>query len=420
MPIGSPSYFAYLTAALYWSLVVCWSLILGFYVREYRRLRGLSPIIATLLVVIFIDGARTLVESIYFGIPFTARAHLIPGHLWDRLMEPQWVIFPKAFNLIAALIIMAVMVRRWFADLESELEQKQQVDRLYGELQRAYSDLQQLQQARDDLSQMLVHDMRTPLTNVISSLYTLQQAEGMPRDGTASHGGDGGNRDHPTRSPDGDRELTTEMVAAALSGSQRVLAMVNDLLDISRMEAGEIVPDWRPLSVETAIDEARETVRMLAEEKSIALREEPIPAELMALGDRELVRRVLVNILGNAVKFTPPGGEVAVSASQQGEWLRIAVADTGPGISAADRERIFEKFYQADRGGQQQTGAFVPSTGLGLAFCKLAVSAHGGQIGVESEPGHGSTFWFTLPAAGAPPEALAASSQPSITSKGGR
>src|SRR5262245_45699442 len=127
MLIGSPGYYAYLTAALYWSLILCWSLILGFYLREYRRLRGMSPMIATLLIFIFIDGARTLIESIYFGTGYTARAHLLPDYLWPMLMESQFVLLPKALTLIAALVIMMVMVRRWFGNMEEELERKRRL-----------------------------------------------------------------------------------------------------------------------------------------------------------------------------------------------------------------------------------------------------------------------------------------------------
>src|SRR5262245_37043266 len=173
MEIGSPSYFTYLTTAMYWSLILCWSIILVFYWREYRRVKGLSPMIATLLVVIFIDGARTLVESIYFGTWYTARTQLVPAYLWNLLVEPQYVALVKALNLIAALIILAVIVRRWFNDLETEVRRQRRTDELYADLKHAHAELQSAQQTQQEMTEMIVHDMRTPLTSVISGLRTV-------------------------------------------------------------------------------------------------------------------------------------------------------------------------------------------------------------------------------------------------------
>ena len=109
--------------------------------------------------------------------------------------------------------------------------------------------------------------------------------------------------------------------------------------------------------------------------------------------DPEVIGRIVANLLGNALKFTPASGEVRVSAVPSANEVKINVADTGPGIPAEYRERIFEKFGQVE--GQKEGKKH--STGLGLTFCKLAAEAHGGKIGVDSEVGHGSTFWFTLP-----------------------
>src|SRR5439155_12150185 len=116
-------------------------------------------------------------------------------------------------------------------------------------------------------------------------------------------------------------------------------------------------------------------------------------AELVS-GDERRIRQVIFNLLSNAVKFTPEGGSVEVSAVQEDGEVRVAVRDTGPGIAPEDRERIFEEFQQADLGGEDRP----EGTGLGLALSKRLVELHGGRIWVESEPGKGSTFVFTLPA----------------------
>jgi signal transduction histidine kinase len=112
-------------------------------------------------------------------------------------------------------------------------------------------------------------------------------------------------------------------------------------------------------------------------------------------GDERRIRQVIFNLLSNAVKFTPAGGAVDVSAARANGEVRVSVADTGPGIAAADHERIFEEFQQTEAGVEQREG-----TGLGLALSKRLVELHGGRIWVDSELGHGSTFVFTLPTGG--------------------
>jgi signal transduction histidine kinase len=372
-------YSPFTVAGLYWCLILSWLVILVFYWREHRRLTALSPMIGTMLVVVFLDGARTLLESLYFGTWYTARTRLLPYELWTTLAEPQYVIVPKVLNLLAALMIIGVLVRRWFADLEVEMERQRRTERLYAELQQAHAQLTTAQEAREALTHMIVHDMRTPLTSIITGLQTVQQLE--PSAG-----------------------LTGEMVGGALAGSNRLLAMVNDLLDISKMEAGEMTLHRERFPVGEVVDEAVGLVAVLAREKRVALRVEADAAgETEA--DREKVRRVLVNLLGNAIKFTPAGGSITVAAGPAAEGgLRVSVSDTGPGIAPEHRERIFDKFYQAT-----PAAAGIAATGLGLTFCKLAVEAHGGQVGVDSVPGQGSRFWFTLPAPQASPGAARAS-----------
>jgi signal transduction histidine kinase len=113
----------------------------------------------------------------------------------------------------------------------------------------------------------------------------------------------------------------------------------------------------------------------------------------MADGDPEIIRRVIANLVGNALKFTPEDGEVRIAVEQKEGLARLAVSDTGRGIPPEYHAKIFEKFAQVDKQQRQY------STGLGLTFCKLAVEAHGGQVGVQSQVGQGSTFWFVLPPA---------------------
>lgn len=363
---------AYATAGLYWFLIVAWLLIVLFYWRENRRARAFSPIIGTLLVVVILDGVRTLFESLYFGTQYTARTGLIPYSLDVLLAEPQFIVVPKVFNLLAALIIIGVLLRRWFPAVATEIERQQHTERLCGELQEAHTNLQAAQMARDALMHMVVHDMRTPLTNIITGLQTVELEEsGSP--------------------------MIPELVDGALIGADRLLGMVNELLDISKMESGEMVLVRERFPIREVMEEAVTMVEALLLDKCLTLHlhvEEATVQSGVVEADREKIRRVLVNLLGNAIKFSPKHGTIRLSAAREAATLlRITVSDNGPGISEEDQRRIFDKFYQVQKG----TGGGVASTGLGLTFCKMAVEAHGCSIGVDSTPGTGSCFWFTLP-----------------------
>lgn len=363
----------WLTAGLYWLLIVCWLIIVIVYWREYRRITVLSPIVGIMLVVVFIDGARTLLENIYFGTWFTARTNLIPSTLYETLAEPQFVLIPKLLNLMSALTILVVLVRKWFPEMKADIGRQREVQQLYSELQEAHDELKEAQEARDALTHMIVHDMRTPLTNVITGLQTVQQLEETS-------------------------ELGEEMVDGALNGANRLLIMVNDLLDIGKMESGEMTLDREQFPVHKVVEDATALVDALIREKNLTLRYETDLQDGAdrVEADREKTRRVLVNLLGNAIKFTPDGGTITIRAEPSADnAIALSVTDTGPGIAPEHQAKIFEKFYQVEPGAKGKTAA----TGLGLAFCKMAVEAQGGHIGVESEPGKGSRFWFTLPTA---------------------
>jgi signal transduction histidine kinase len=348
-------YWSYVTAATYWLLIVFWAIILGYYAREYRQVRRLSPLLTVLIVVVFIDGTRSLVESIYFGIWYTARTGLIPRHLHSVLAEPQYVVIPKLLNLIAAGVILIVLVRTWLPNIEKEILRQKEVERLYEDLRRAEA-------AKESLTRMLVHDMRTPLTNLLTGLRTAQV---LP-----------------------DPEIRQELTDGALRGGERLLGMVNELLDVQRMRDGQMPLHRERVTPSSLVADVREEVQELAQDAGVTLREELAGATMGV--DRDVMRRVLVNLVANAIRYSPRGGEIRITAVEEGSWLRLSVTDQGPGIAAEHRERIFQPFYQVPAAGR--TG-----TGLGLAFCQLAVEAHGGTIGVESEPGQGSTFWVRLP-----------------------
>jgi len=238
---------------------------------------------------------------------------------------------------------------------------------LYAAVQAQAEELRELERLRDDLTHMIVHDLRTPLTNVIGNLQTLEQSEYDP-------------------------ELVTEFVPVAIEAGQTLLSMVNDLLDISKMESGQMTLDRQEFAITEVVETALSHVRGLAEQKGLELAASVEPPDLRLRADQDQVRRCLVNLLGNALKFTREG-HVRLRVSRRDGQVVFAVEDTGEGIPETDRERIFAKFGQVET---RKAGRKM-STGLGLTFVKLSAEAHGGRVWVESELGRGSTFYVSLP-----------------------
>lgn len=170
--------------------------------------------------------------------------------------------------------------------------------------------------------------------------------------------------------------------------------MINDLLDLSKIESGKIEIKGSRVALDGLVHEVVETLRPIAAEKVVALEATISEPSILVWADRDKVNQVLMNLIGNAIKFTLAQGRVTVSASRNGkENVQVCVSDTGPGVPADEKEKIFDKFYQMAEGG----GAKPKGTGLGLAISKALVELHGGNIWVESGPSRGSTFSFTLP-----------------------
>jgi signal transduction histidine kinase len=176
------------------------------------------------------------------------------------------------------------------------------------------------------------------------------------------------------------------------SNGRHLLGLINDVLDLSKIEAGQLSLTLTDYSIADVVQTVLTAVEPLASAKHIALKSELPPDLPRAHGDERRVAQVLLNLVGNAIKFTDIG-EVAVRASAANGSFTIAVRDTGPGIPESDHGRIFEEFQQADTSSTRKKGG----TGLGLAIVKRIVEMHGGKIGVESTLGQGSTFAFTLP-----------------------
>jgi two-component system sensor histidine kinase/response regulator len=243
--------------------------------------------------------------------------------------------------------------------------------RLYDQLADNYQRLRELEVLRDDLTHMIVHDLRTPLTSVIAGMQTVEMSGEL-------------------------NERRQQCLRLALTGGQTLLGMINDLLDISKMEDGSLRLEYQDLTATALVERALEEIESLAQARSLTLVRDFPPRSPTFSGDEEKLRRTLVNLLGNAVRFTPRGGTItaSVGADPDEQAAVFMVRDTGEGIPREAFERIFEKFGQVETGRARQR----LSTGLGLTFCKMVVEAHGGRVWVESELGRGSTFSFTIPA----------------------
>jgi signal transduction histidine kinase len=183
-----------------------------------------------------------------------------------------------------------------------------------------------------------------------------------------------------------------EYVEDIHSSGNHLLSLINDVLDLSKVEAGQIELEVAPFSLREAVERGVVMVRERASKNGVALAAEIEPEVQVVSGDERRIRQILFNLLSNAVKFTPAGGRIDVSARLVDGEIQLAVADTGPGIAPEDVDRIFEEFQQTDVGAQHHEG-----TGLGLALSKRLVELHGGRIWVESEVDAGSRFVFTLP-----------------------
>ncbi|MFP4641530.1 MAG: ATP-binding protein [Chloroflexota bacterium] len=181
------------------------------------------------------------------------------------------------------------------------------------------------------------------------------------------------------------------------SEAQRMDRMVQELLNISRLESGRMNLNRVGGNVEELLEQAAESARMRTDKHDV--KTEVLSGLPEVNADRDLILQVLDNLLTNAINYSPDGGTITIGAARQDSEIRIEVSDEGIGISADQREAVFQKFYRADTPLKQK----VDGTGLGLSLCKSIVESHGGRIGVESEEGRGSTFYFTLPLWGTPP-----------------
>jgi NtrC-family two-component system sensor histidine kinase KinB len=229
--------------------------------------------------------------------------------------------------------------------------------------------LRRFEELKNDLVATVAHEFRTPLTSLRMAVHLCTEQVAGPL-----------------------TEKQAELLYAAREDCDRLQGMVDDLLDLSRIESGRVELHPTPASVSVLFEAALEDCKGEAEAKGVKVKlESPLP-DAKALVDRDRIGHVFSNLLVNAVRHTPQNGTITLGATSLDGFIRVTVTDTGKGIAPDFRQRIFDKFFRVP-------GTDHKGTGLGLFIAKEIVRGHGGEIGVESEIGKGSTFWFTLPVA---------------------
>ena len=244
------------------------------------------------------------------------------------------------------------------------------VNHMCGELGRLY---QQIEEASKHKSQFLAnmsHELRTPLNAILG--YTEMVIDSVYGDVS--------------------EEIRTVLLRVQKSG-RHLLGLINDVLDISKIEAGQLTLSVDDHSIRSVVQNVLSAVESLAAEKRLTLNVAIQPNLPMGSGDERRLTQVLLNLVGNAIKFTDEG-QVGIKVCAENGSLLVAVSDTGPGIAQSNQARIFEEFQQAEKSTATKKGG----TGLGLAISKRIIEMHGGSIWVESSPGHGATFLFKIPA----------------------
>ncbi len=349
--------------------------------QRYRDLfeDSLSPIVITDMEGRILEVNRQAIETSGFSQEALSRMSIMDLHEVDKkhtgaylerlTQTDQTLIYESEMHALGDVTIpVQVLARRVSIEgvphiqwILRDITERKHIDRL-----------------RNDLISMIYHDLRSPLSNIISSLEVLRSM--LP----------------------GDDDAIKSVVQIAERSTERIQRLTNSLLDVHRLESGQPILSQEIVGLAPLVDEAIEAVRLSLDAKQQSL-EVAIPSDLPGLYvDKDMIRRVLINLLDNAVKYTASQGRIRLEARMAEGMIEVSVIDTGPGIPLAEQEHIFHKFTRL----RSRPGS--KGLGLGLTFCRLAVEGHGGRIWVKSRVGVGSRFSITLPVA--PLESLLAHS----------
>jgi PAS domain S-box-containing protein len=286
-----------------------------------------------------------------------------------RVEDEGWRVRKDGSGFWANVIITAVRDPQGnllgFSKITRDITERKQTQEA---LTKAKEEAERSNKFKDQFLSTMSHELRTPLNAVLGFSDLLTEERYGPLN-------------------DRQRRYVTHIH----TGGKHLLRLINDILDLSKIEAGRLQLAIESVLIDGSFAEVIDTLRPLADKKSQALVVNTSP-DLSVRADTTRFKQILMNLLGNAIKFTPEGGKIELTAQQLGEVVRVEVRDSGPGIPVEEQQRIFEAFHRLR---QSEKGA--EGTGLGLAITRRLVELHGGHLGLESQPGQGSCFYFTLP-----------------------
>lgn len=228
--------------------------------------------------------------------------------------------------------------------------------------------LGQIEEVRREFIANVSHELRTPLSLIQGYAETIRDLSG----------------DNP--------EKRTKHAGIILEESRRLSNIVDDMLHLSRLQSGSLIMDMEPVKPSEIVEKVSNSFLLIAENRNISLTN-ILSTESWVMADPRRIEQVLVNLLGNAFHYTPDGGSISVQVSEEEEWVRISIEDTGSGIAQEELEQIWERYYRSNR---HQPGSFQTGSGLGLAIVKSILQNHDALYGVESKEGQGTVFWFKL------------------------
>lgn len=326
--------------------------------RKISILRDIKQVKTSLNEILLNDGLNSML-----ALPLIYRGESLGIFFLASSKESNFSIREaRILNQIAGPVASAIKNASLYVETEKQRETLDRINR----------DLHRLDQLKQELMDMIVHDLRNPLSGIIGYLALLMQYTELS-------------------------EQQKEFVDLAKTNSETLLNMVNTLLDITKLEVGQMKIERRISDVSELIKKTIDQTRGMAMPKNVTLESRLSDSDLQSNCDSQLIVRVLVNLVGNAIKFVPESGSVTIDVNEKVEdgqtFTVFRVIDNGEGIPPEYHKKIFEKFGQVDI---RKRGRKI-STGLGLTFCKLAVEAHDGTIEVNSMPGKGSTFTFVIP-----------------------
>jgi signal transduction histidine kinase len=350
-------------ASIYWVIVLLWLTVLGmlfvFYVRN-PRVFGTTRL---LLLVLAIDTSRNIIENIYFGMFFGSRYGVLSSSIADALGEPTMLILPKIANMVAGSVVLYLLLMRW---LPAAIREHQQLD-------KNARDAQSLSNTMAEFVANASHELRTPLTSISGSLGLLVAGAAGPLPSTAAR-----------------------LVLIAQANVQRLIRLVNDILDIGKFESGMMAFDMREVDLVLIAEQAIDANRAFAESYAVSIRLDTEPQNCTVRADAERLIQVFTNLLSNAIKFSPRGAEVLVKIERRAHSVHVIVRDHGSGVPEEFRSLIFGKFSQAKTGDSRQKSG----SGLGLNIAAKIMNQHGGGVGFEDAPGGGTAFYFDIPQRG--------------------